>query len=414
MSNRVFNLPDIGEGVAEAELVAWHVRPGDSVEEDAPLLDVMTDKATVEMTAPFAGRIVATHGEVGALIAVGSPLVEFETGEIADAPPAVPARPERVPRTEPMPAPAADAVSARTVAAPAALSTSRSLASPAVRHAAFERGIALQYVHGSGPAGRVVMADLDAFAALGPAHVPAAPPTRRPERITETKVVGLRRRIAEKMQLAKRHIPHFSYIEELDLTGLEAIRRDLNETAGEGRPKLTLLPFFMRALALAIPDFPVINSHYDEDAGLVRTFGSLHVGIATQTVRGLLVPVVRDADDLDLWGCATGLARVVSAARTDRAAAADLTGSSITLTSLGTLGGVAATPIINAPEVAIVAPNKLVERPVVIDGAVEIRTMMNLSASFDHRIVDGHYAASFIQRLKWLIERPALLVVAPR
>jgi len=417
----VFRLPDIGEGIAEAEVVAWHVAVGHEVEEDQALVDLMTDKATVEMSSPVAGRVLVVHSEVGGRVAVGAPLVELEIPGL-DGPGDKPAAPVRLPVPTPIPAVVSTKADAVGKAETPAIAKSavpafalrdpaeRPLASPAIRRRAHERGIPLQFVPGTGPAGRITAEDLDAFIAHGGA-TPARPLRAARTGVVETKIVGLRRAIAERMQEAKRRIPHFSYVEEFDLTELEALRRDLNaERAGE-QPKLTLLPFFMRALALLAPAFPQINARYDDEAGVLTSYAAVHVGIATQTGGGLMVPVVRHAEALDIWESARELARVTKAARDGKATRGELTGSTITLTSLGALGGIAATPVINHPEVAIIGPNKLVERPVVIDRQVVVRTMMNLSASFDHRIVDGYDAAQFVQRLKRLIERPALLFV---
>jgi 2-oxoisovalerate dehydrogenase E2 component (dihydrolipoyl transacylase) len=281
------------------------------------------------------------------------------------------------------------------------------LASPSTRRRARELGVALETVAGTGPGGRITPQDFDTHIArsVGAAGRSLAKGTA----VHETKIIGLRRKIAERMLEATRRIPHFSYVEEFDLTELEALRRDLNAERSEQRPKLTLLPFFMRALVRLVPEFPQLNAHYDDEAGMLRSYEAVHIGIATQSDNGLLVPVVHHAEALDLWGCARELLRVTTAARGGNATRDELSGSTITLTSLGDLGGIAATPIINHPEVAIIGPNKLADRPVVLNGAVAIRTIMNVSSSFDHRIVDGHVAARFVQRLKRLIERPALL-----
>lgn len=422
MGRYLFRMPDVGEGVAEAEIIAWHVKPGDAVAEDQSLVDVMTDKATVDMTAPVSGVVVALHGEVGEMRAVGSTLVELEVeGEgnaTADAPIVVEAAPavELVPATRPEPKPAANIASRGAVAtfsAPAfatRLPGQDPLAAPATRRRAHELGIQLQYVPGTGPGGRITPEDLDryvesggALAADGAGHL--APRTGG----SDIRIVGMRRKIAEKMQEAKRRIPHITYVEECDLTELEALRADLNAHREEGRPKLTLLPFFVRALARALPDFPQINARYDDDAGVLHQSEAIHLGIATQTPAGLLVPVIRHAEALDVWTCAQEIARLSKAAREGGATREEMSGATITITSLGTLGGVTATPIINHPEVAIIGPNKLVERPVVQGSFVTVRKMMNLSSSFDHRIVDGYDAALFVQRLKRLLEHPALM-----
>ena len=384
----LFRLPDVGEGVAEAEIGAWYVKAGDVIQEDAPLVDVLTDKASVEITSPVTGKVLAVHGETGDFAPVGSVLVELEVeGQGEAAPeaavePVEPAAPA-APKSAPQPAP---------------------LAAPATRHRADELGVSLSSVTGTGPEGRVLPGDLDAHAE------PASAPIKS-DGVTEIRIVGLRRKIAEKMQAAKRNIPHFSYVEEFDLTELEALRKELNDSHGADQPKLTLLPFFMQAVVKLRSEFPNVNARYDDEAGILRTYDAVHIGIATQTPNGLVVPVVRHAETLDLWDCARELARITKAARDGTASREELSGSTITLTSLGALGGIAATPVINAPEVAILGPNKLVDRPVVRDGQVVIRTLMNLSSSFDHRIIDGFDAASYVQRLKRLIEKPALLFI---
>jgi 2-oxoisovalerate dehydrogenase E2 component (dihydrolipoyl transacylase) len=379
-----FRLPDIGEGVTEAELTAWHVKPGDSVAEDQLLADVMTEKATVEIPSPVAGIIRALHGEIGGRIAIGSIFVELET-ETQDTAPAQPLE-QTTPKPEPAPAPPP---------------SETPLAAPATRHRARELGLALETIPGTGPQGRITPSDLAAYASAATSPV-AGFRTR--------KIIGLRRKIAEKMTLAAQRIPHFSYVEEFDMTELETLRASLNAGRRPDQPKLTLLPFFIRALACLLPEFPAINAHYDDATGILREYNELHIGIATQTKDGLLVPVIRHAQNLDLFACAGELARITEAARAGKAATKELTGSTITLTSLGTLGGIAATPILNAPETAILAPNKLAERPVIRNGAIIIRTMMNLSASFDHRIIDGHDAATFIQAIKRLMESPETLL----
>jgi 2-oxoisovalerate dehydrogenase E2 component (dihydrolipoyl transacylase) len=354
MARYVFRLPDIGEGVAEAELIAWHVREGERLEEDQPMAEVMTDKASVEMTAPVAGLVMALHGEPGEKIAVGAPLLELELDATPAEQPAHPAAPAMPP------APAAAPPPGNTV-----------LAAPATRHRAREQGVALQDVPATGPGGRITSADLENFLARNEPQ----------DGVREIRLIGLRRQIAERMQAAKRNIPHFTYVEEVDMTALEAQRAALNASRAADQPKLTLLPFFMRALVALVPRFPQLNAHYNGEAGLLRLFEPVHIGIATQSPNGLLVPVVRHAEKLNLWGAARELARLTTAARESRTTREELTGSTITLSSLGALGGLAATPIINAPEVAIIAPNRLGERPVVRDGQVVIRTMMNLSAS---------------------------------
>lgn len=417
-----FKLPDIGEGTAEAEIGNWHVAPGDIVQEDQLLVDVMTDKATVEMTSPVAGTVLAIHGAVGEMLPIGSVLVEIRLeGEEAGTLPEVQepvetvsessdesipaAAPEVKPAGSPSPATAAPS----NATAPAFPQPDRTviLASPAVRKASFERGIPLQFVAGTGPDGRVLMEDLER-----PLSVPSPSTAIEAEdEVIEQKIVGLRRRIAEKMQEAKRQIPHFGYVEEFDLTELEGLRAELNATRSDREPKLTMLPFFVKAVVALAPEFPSVNARFDDTSQVLRLHRAIHVGIATQTPGGLIVPVIRHAERLDIWDCARELSRVTAAARDGSAKREELSGSTITLTSLGTLGGISATPIINHPEVAIIGPNKLVERPVVRDGRIVVRKMMNVSSSFDHRIVDGYEAARFIQAMKRVIERPSLLFV---
>ena len=426
MTRFIFRLPDIGEGVTQAEIVAWHVRVGDRVVEDQSLVDVMTEKATVDMTSPVSGVVVSTTGSPGEFVPVGASLIEFEVDGAAGTaeaekpvvaaakatkaaepptPPPSPAPPAKVretPAPKKAPAPAAQAFTTRPV-------DEAPLASPVVRRRAYELGIPLQFIPGSAAAGRITEQDLEDFIARGGNVAPVNDRFAKRHGVRDTKLIGLRRRIAEKMQESKRNIPHFGYVEELDMTELEALRRELNEDRSENQPKLTLLPFFMRAIVALVPEFPNINARYDEEPGVLRSYDAVHIGIATQSDAGLLVPVVRHCESLDVWGCARELSRVTSAARAGTATRDELSGSTITLTSLGALGGISATPVINAPEVAIIGPNKLVDRPVVFNGQIAIRTLMNLSCAFDHRIIDGHEAAKFVSRLRRLIERPAHL-----
>ena len=421
--NFVFKLPDVGEGTAEAELVGWHVKVGDTVSEDQLLAEVMTDKATVELTSPVAGTVVALHGDAGQQLPVGGPLVSFKVegkGNQAAAP-AVVAAP--APKADASPAPAAKAAAPAPAKAPAkavaeAFTTraagQRPLASPAVRNRARDLGIELQFVPGSGPAGRIEHGDLDAYVSSG-GHGSSAPGTSasstyaKAEGTTETRIIGVRRKIAEKMAESVRRIPHITYVEEIDVTALEELRAHLNARKTKDQPKLNLLPFIARAIVVALRDQPTINSHYDDEAGVLSTHAAVHIGIAAQTPNGLMVPVVRHAESLDPWATALEIARVSGAAKDGSAKRDELSGSTITITSLGTLGGVIHTPIINHPEVAIVGPNKIAERVVVKDGQMVVRKMMNLSSSFDHRIVDGHDAAVFVQRIKGLLEHPATL-----
>jgi 2-oxoisovalerate dehydrogenase E2 component (dihydrolipoyl transacylase) len=428
MGHYAFKLPDVGEGIAEAEIVAWHVKVGDQIQEDQALVDVMTDKATVEITSPVSGRVLALNGEVGVAAAIGSVIAELEVegagnvapGSAAPAPKAAaPAEspPAAAPKpTAPEPAPAATpakAASATVGPAVARVAGARPLASPAVRRQALEQGVRLEFVPGSGPAGRISREDLEAYLSRPATLAPSGSPAFAARQGVETvKVIGLRRKIAERMSEAKRRIPHFSYIEEVDVTALEQLRARLN-AANPGKPRLTVLPFFVRALARALPDFPQINAIYDDEAGVVHRHAGLHLGVATQTPGGLVVPVLRHAETFDLWRAASEIARLAEAARAGKASREELSGSTLTITSLGPLGGLATTPVINHPEVAIVGPNKIVERPVVVDGVVVVRKMMNLSCSFDHRVVDGWDAAEFVQKLKAFLETPALMFVEP-
>jgi 2-oxoisovalerate dehydrogenase E2 component (dihydrolipoyl transacylase) len=403
MSVHVVKVPDIGEGVAEAELVAWHVKPGDAVAEDQALADVMTDKATVEIPSPVSGQVLALGGEVGQMLAVGSELIRIDTEGKGDA--------KQLAAQTAAVAAASQAKSAQK--APAhQMPSDRPIASPAVRRRAWELGVDLKEVRPSGTAGRIMRADLDAHvAARGPRAAQSAP-AREPERAGEqlVKITGLRRRIAQKVQESARRIPHFTYVEELDVTELEALRERLNAARGE-RPRLTLLPFFVRAIVAAVREFPQVNARFDDEAGVVTRYGAVHVGIATHTDAGLMVPVLRHAERGDLWANAAEIARLAEAARAGRATREELSGSTITLTSLGALGGVASTPIINHPEVAIVGVNRIIERAQLRAGVVVARRMMNLSSSFDHRVVDGMHAARFVQALRSYLESPATLFV---
>ncbi|MGX8273193.1 2-oxo acid dehydrogenase subunit E2 [Brevundimonas diminuta] len=424
-ANHVFKLPDVGEGTAEAELVGWHVKVGDAVQEDQILAEVMTDKATVELTSPVSGVVIALHGEAGQQIAVGGPLVSFKVegkGNVAEAPAAAPApaakaekaapAPVAAPAAKPAAAPKADAkpVPALTGRQPG----ERPLASPAVRNRARDLGIDLVFVPGSGPAGRIEHADLDAFVARGGASAPATTsggsPYAKAEGTNEVRIIGLRRKIAEKMAESVRRIPHITYVEDIDMTAVEELRAHLNaQNKGTGKPKLNVLPFIARAIVVALKDQPNINATYDDEAGVLTQHNAVHLGIAAQTPNGLMVPVVRHAEARDAYDTAEEIARVSGAAKDGSAKREELSGSTITITSLGTLGGVVHTPIINHPEVAIVGPNKIEERVVVRGGQMVVRKMMNLSSSFDHRIVDGHDAAVFVQKIKTLLENPATL-----
>ena len=436
MGRFVFKLPDVGEGIAEAEVVGWHVAVGSAVAEDDPLVDVMTDKATVEIPSPRAGRVLAITGGPGDKVRVGAELLvlDVDNDEAAlpqdeAASPGAAVAPLAAPT---IPTPAASAGPLLTVAkarrtpqtsgrekieaavASARPTGAKPLASPAVRRRAHELGIALQFIPGTGPAGRIGHADLDAYIASGgSAAVAASRPagSARLERIEAIKIIGLRRRIAERMQESKRRIPHYSYVEELDVTTLEELRAHLNARHGADRPRLTLLPFLIRALVCAVPRFPQVNALFDDETGIVRRHAALHIGIATQTPQGLMVPVVRHAEALDLWEVASEISRLAAATRDGMAARDELSGSTLTITSLGPIGGIVTTPVINHPEVAIIGVNRIVERPVARGGQIVIRKMMNLSSSFDHRVVDGWEAAQFVQELKGLLEQPASLFV---
>jgi 2-oxoisovalerate dehydrogenase E2 component (dihydrolipoyl transacylase) len=417
----VIKIPDIGEGIAEVELVAWHVKPGDTVVEDQSLADVMTDKATVEIPSPVAGTVRELGGQPGQLMAVGSELIRIEVegaGTVASAAAPIQAAP---PPTQPQPQPQLQPPSAAaTREAPKAArveadvtAVGKPLASPSVRRHASDLGIDLAKVQGTGPAGRILHADLEAATtaparAPQPQRAPAMPGLGRDD-VENIPINGMRRKIAQRMQEAKRHIPHFTYVEEVDVTELEALRTRLN--AKKDRTRLTLLPFLMRAMVVALRDFPQINSHFDDTAGVLKRHGAVHMGIATATAAGLLVPVVRHAQELDLWGSAAEVARVAEAARNGKATREELSGSTITITSLGALGGIVSTPIINQPEVAIVGVNRMVLRPMIVGGAIVPRQMMNLSSSFDHRVVDGNVGAEFVQALRAMLEHPALLFI---
>jgi len=417
MGKHVFKLPDIGEGVVEGEVVQWHVAVGDAVTEDDPIVDVMTDKATVTIPSPITGVVSSLSGDVGEKVAVGSALVEFDsdtaaatTSEPEPAPaPDPPSEPEPAPAPEPVAAPE-PAPAPEPVAAPVAPS-GKVLASPAIRRRAREAGVDLTQVRGSGPAGRVRHADLDAYIAADGAVSGAAPSAYSTKRtgITEIKVVGLRRKIAEQMTISKRTIPHFSYFEEVDVTELEALRQMLNASRDESQPKLTYLPFIMLALSKIMPDHPECNAHYDDQSGVVSRHDAVHIGIATQTERGLYVPVVKHTEAMDAWQAAAELQRVAGAARGGTASLDDLTGSTFTITSLGRDGGLGATPIINHPEVAILGIHKARDMPVAKDGQVVVRRIMNLSSSFDHRVVDGADGAALVQHLRRMLEHPALI-----
>ena len=422
MAEYVVKLPDVGEGIAEAEIVEWHVNPGDEVAEDQVMVEVMTDKATVELPSPVAGVVISVGAAVGDILAVGSPLVRIDTGattgnghgsepatceapaEMAAAPPAESDHDSPAPLpSPPEPAPVATAAPTNGKVAPAA--------APAVRQRAKTLGIDLGTVTGSGPEGRVLHGDLDAQLSR---QAPAAPRRARPpaggeDVVDEVKVIGLRRNIAQRMQLSKTRIPHFTYVEEIDVTEAERLRAHLNQERLEGESRLTVLPLLMRAVVVAIDDFPQMNARYDDENGVVQRHRSVHLGIATQTAKGLMVPVVKDAQSRDMWSFAEEVARLSTAARNGKITLEELSDSTITISSLGSLGGIVSTPIINYPEVAIIGVNKITTRPVYVNEIVLPRQIMNLSSSFDHRVVDGADAAAFIQRIRALLETPALL-----
>jgi len=427
MSIQNIKMPDIGEGIAEVELVAWRVAVGETVAEDQIVADVMTDKATVEIPSHVAGTVVSLDAAVGQVVPVGTPIIHIETGaaQTQQAPEAIvseaPKNPPAVvsPATTvavaaplaPTSAPTA-AASAPTRVTDLPQGDARVAAAPAVRLRAQALGIDLSTVAASGHAGQVTHADLDRYLSGSPqpAAVNAPAQVFPADESTQTlPVIGLRRKIAQKMQDAKRRIPHFTYVEEVDVTELEDLRAQLNAEHGKTRGRVTLLPLLIRALVLALRDHPEINARYDDDAAVVTRYTAVHLGLATQTDGGLMVPVIRHAQTLDLWACAAEISRLADAARTGRAAREELSGSTITVTSLGPLAGIAHTPVINHPEVAIVGPNRIVERAVVRSGRVEVRKMMNISSSFDHRVVDGMNAAQFIQQLRALLECPAKL-----
>nr|WP_312623124.1 dihydrolipoamide acetyltransferase family protein [Pseudomonas juntendi] len=418
MGTHVIKMPDIGEGIAQVELVEWFVKVGDTIAEDQVVADVMTDKATVEIPSPVSGKVLALGGQPGEVMAVGSELIRIEvegSGNHVDVPQAK--------QVETAAAPAAPQEPVKPVAcqAPANHETApivprqpgdKPLASPAVRKRALDAGIELRYVHGSGPAGRILHEDLDAFMSKPQSSTGQAPNgyAKRTDS-QQVPVIGLRRKIAQRMHDAKRRVAHFSYVEEIDVTALEALRQQLNSKHGDSRGKLTLLPFLVRALVVALRDFPQINATYDDEAQVITRHGAVHVGIATQGDNGLMVPVLRHAEAGSLWANASEITRLAHAARNNKANREELSGSTITLTSLGALGGIVSTPVVNTPEVAIVGVNRMVERPVVIDGQIVVRKMMNLSSSFDHRVVDGMDAALFIQAVRGLLEQPACLFV---
>ena len=438
MAKFIFNMPDIGEGIAEAEIVQWHKKVGDTVKEDEEFVDMMTDKATVPMESPVEGKILEIAGEEGDMVSIGSMLVvievegevpedvakendaaaeaapapspkadeveeriEVENSDASDADDAMAADPSPPPASAPTPAPEPE---------PAPATSSKVLATPAVRKRAKDLGVDLAQVKPS-EEGRIRHGDLDQFLSYNSGYGAAAK-TREDE---ERKVIGMRRRIAENMAASKRNIPHFSYVEECDVTDLEILRAQLNDARGE-KPKLTILPLLITAICKTLPDFPMINARYDDEAGVVTRHGAVNMGMAAQTDAGLMVPVIKNAHAKNLWQLANEISRLADAARNGTAKKDDMEGGTLTVTSLGPLGGVATTPVINRPEVAIIGPNRIIERPMYVAGPdgverIEKRKLMNISISCDHRVVDGWDAASFVQALKKLLEKPALILV---
>ena len=423
MGTFAFKLPDIGEGVVEGEVVEWMVAVGDVVKEDDPILSVMTDKATVEIPAPCDGVVSNIIGEAGDILPVGVVCIEFEVdgdgnASASEAEPAAPAveeapAPVEEPEPAPEPAPTPEPVAVAGPVVERAPGT-KPLASPAVRQRARSAGVDLYHVAGSGPAGRITHADLDVHLSGGASRASATMPMGSSTKVAKTgteeiKVIGLRRKIADSMMASYSTIPHFSYFEEVDVTELESLRQHLNATRPEGAPKLTYLPFIMLALVKGLDQRPECNALYDDEAGVVTRHEAVHLGIATQTDRGLYVPVVKHVEAMDIWSAAAEMGRVTQATRDGKAGADDLSGSTFTITSLGRMGGLGATPIINKPEVGILGVHNAKDRAVVVDGRVEVRRIMNLSSSWDHRVVDGHDGASLVQLLKSMLEHPATI-----
>jgi 2-oxoisovalerate dehydrogenase E2 component (dihydrolipoyl transacylase) len=450
MGTHVIKMPDIGEGIAQVELVEWFVKVGDSVSEDQVVADVMTDKATVEIPSPVSGTVISLGGAPGDVMAVGSDLIRIAVaGEAEQEKPetlwerALPAKgpactaqnnqdPSLLPagvdsaeapadeanapmlsRAEPAPTGfvGVDQIQAEAVPSGSVLGNGRTLAAPAVRKRATDLGIDLHSIKGSGPEGQIQHADLDARLQTAGATRPSPAVSTQQGVDQQIPVIGMRRKIAERMQDSKRRVAHFSYVEEIDVTAIEALRVELNQRWGEQRGRLTLLPLLVRALVVAVREFPQINARYDDEAQVITRSGAVHLGIATQSDSGLMVPVLRHAESNDLWGNAKEIQRLADAARRGKATREELSGSTLTLSSLGALGGIVSTPVVNTPEVAIVGVNRIVERPVVVDGQIVIRKMMNLSSSFDHRVVDGMDAAKFIQAVRRLLEQPSLLFI---
>ena len=416
MAKHVFNLPDVGEGVVEGEIVKWNVKPGDTVKEDEPLVELMTDKATVSIPSSVNGKVVSTTGKPGDMVPVGAELIVFEgKGDGSPKPKSKP-KPEPVAEPEPKPEPVVEpepkpepvAAPSPSAPAPVASSGTKPLASPSGRRRAREAGIDLSQVSGTGPAGRISHDDMDTFISGG-GRLAAVQSGVKMTGVEEVPVIGLRRKIAEKMATSKRSAAHFSYFEEVDITALESLRQHLNSTRAENQPKLTYLPFIIQGLIRAVRKFPQCNALYDEEKGIVFRHQAVHVGISTQTEDGLMVPVIKHAEARDVWDTANELVRVTTSAREKTATVDELTGSTITITSLGAMGGLGATPIINHPEVSIVSIHAARDRAVVREGEIVVRKMMNLTSSFDHRIIDGYDGALLIQELKSMLEYPATI-----
>ena len=416
MAKYVFNLPDVGEGVVEGEIVKWNVKPGDTVKEDEPLVELMTDKATVSIPSSVNGKVVSTTGKPGDMVPVGAELIVFEVKGDGSPKPKSKPKPEPVTEPEPKPEPVVEpepkpepvAAPSPSAPAPVASSGTKPLASPAVRRRAREAGIDLSQVSGTGPAGRISHDDMDTFISGG-GRLAAVQSGVKMTGVEEVPVIGLRRKIAEKMATSKRSAAHFSYFEEVDITALESLRQHLNSTRAENQPKLTYLPFIIQGLIRAVRKFPQCNALYDEEKGIVFRHQAVHVGISTQTEDGLMVPVIKHAEARDVWDTANELVRVTTSAREKTATVDELTGSTITITSLGAMGGLGATPIINHPEVSIVSIHAARDRAVVREGEIMVRKMMNLTSSFDHRIIDGYDGALLIQELKSMLEYPATI-----
>ena len=410
MAKYVFNLPDVGEGVVEGEIVKWNVKPGDTVKEDEPLVELMTDKATVSIPSSVNGKVVSTTGKPGDMVPVGAELIVFEVKGASGSKPKSKPKPEPVAEPVPDPEPKAESVAAPPVSVPPPVASTgtKPLASPAVRRRAREAGIDLSQVSGTGPAGRISHDDMDTFISGG-GRLAAVQSGLKMTGVEEVPVIGLRRKIAEKMATSKRSAAHFSYFEEVDITALESLRQHLNSTRTENQPKLTYLLFIIQGLIRAVRKFPQCNALYDEEKGIVFRHQAVHVGISTQTEDGLMVPVIKHAEARDVWDTANELVRVTTSAREKTATIDELTGSTITITSLGAMGGLGATPIINHPEVSIVSIHAARDRAVVREGEIVVRKMMNLASSFDHRIIDGYDGALLIQELKSMLEHPATI-----